>query len=42
MWEGNGGFRGDVAIDEVFRAPVAVSSDAAWRDRFLALTGRLP
>ena len=42
MWEGTEASAEMWRSMGVFRAPVAVSSDAAWRDRFLALTGRLP
>ena len=42
MWEGTEASAEMWRSMGVFRAPVAVSSYAAWRDRFLALTGRLP
>jgi hypothetical protein len=42
MWEGTEASAEMWRSMGVFRAPVAVSIDAPWRDRFLALTGRLP
>jgi hypothetical protein len=40
MWEGTEASAEMWRSMGVFRAPVAVSSDAPWRERFLALTGR--
>jgi hypothetical protein len=42
MWEGTEASAEMWRSMGVFRAPVAVSVDAPWRDRFLALTGRQP
>jgi hypothetical protein len=40
MWEGTEASAEMWRSMGIFRAPVPVASDAPWRDRFLALTGR--
>jgi hypothetical protein len=42
MWQGTAAAAPMWRSMGIFRSPVPVSGNAPWRDRFLALTGRLP